>query len=298
MPRLPAGEWRWPVRRRLRELRADVSGLLRRYGPVPAVSDPTHDWEVFQWVMAGDERAASRPMYVWGVTYAARLARAIGVGRVSVIELGVAGGTGLLALEAAAVDVESVTGVGIDVYGFDTGTGMPPPRDERDVPYLFTAGAFPMDREALTARLRRGRLVIGDVAETVDEFLRARPAPVGFVALDLDYYSSSLAALGVLAGGTDSVLPRVPVYLDDILGTPYSPHNGELAAVDAFNASCRERGERRSIEPLVGLRWTVPHRERRAPWPDQIMMLHVVDHPRYGQREVQLPTLALDAPVP
>jgi hypothetical protein len=51
----------------------------------------------------------------------AHLAKALGIKRVSVIEFGVAGGNGLVALDRIAEKVEQALGIDIDVYGFDTG---------------------------------------------------------------------------------------------------------------------------------------------------------------------------------
>jgi hypothetical protein len=53
------------------------------------------------------------------------LAKVLNLPRVSVFEFGVAGGSGLVSLERVAELVEQKTGVGIDVYGFDTGEGFP-----------------------------------------------------------------------------------------------------------------------------------------------------------------------------
>ena len=47
------------------------------------------------------------------------------------LEFGVAGGAGLLSLERIAELVEGLTGVEIEVHGFDTGTGLPAPKDYR-----------------------------------------------------------------------------------------------------------------------------------------------------------------------
>src|SRR5262249_7730209 len=66
-----------------------------------------------------------RRSYAWGVLQGVNLARAIGIGRVSVVEFGVAGGNGQIALEEIAERVESLLGVGVDVYGFDSGVGLP-----------------------------------------------------------------------------------------------------------------------------------------------------------------------------
>src|SRR5262249_29685698 len=74
---------------------------------------------------------SNRPYYHWGTLCGAFLARNLGLTRMSIIEFGVAGGNGLLDLEASAAEVERVSGVTIDVFGFDTGHGLPRPRDER-----------------------------------------------------------------------------------------------------------------------------------------------------------------------
>jgi len=67
-----------------------------------------------------------RPNYLVGVLQAAKEARAFKVPEISVIEFGVAGGTGLLTLEREAAAVEKETGVSIKVHGFDNGSaGLP-----------------------------------------------------------------------------------------------------------------------------------------------------------------------------
>jgi hypothetical protein len=83
--------------------------------------------------------------YTWGVVQGVHLAKVLGIDRVSVIEFGVAGGRGLLALERIADQVKSIFGVTVDVIGFDTGTGLPKPVDVRDMPNLWSEGFFPMD---------------------------------------------------------------------------------------------------------------------------------------------------------
>ena len=105
-----------------------------------------------------------RPNYSWGVLHGAYLAANLGIPRVSVLEFGVAGGNGLVSLELIAADVESLLGVGIDVYGFDLGSGFPEPVDYRDSPNLFQAGAFPMDVEKLRARLTKRSYFLATLA--------------------------------------------------------------------------------------------------------------------------------------
>ena len=64
-----------------------------------------------------------RPHYAFGVHRAAQLAKALGHEAVTVIEFGVAGGRGLLALEKLAAIMSREIGIRVDVAGFDTGVG-------------------------------------------------------------------------------------------------------------------------------------------------------------------------------
>jgi hypothetical protein len=86
-----------------------------------------------------DMQVLDRPHYAWCMMKAGELARALGHQRISAIEFGVAGGNGLAFMCDYAKDVKSVTGVEVECYGFDTGTGMPPPEGARD-PALLVSG--------------------------------------------------------------------------------------------------------------------------------------------------------------
>ena len=84
-----------------------------------------------------------RPHYAYGVYHAALQARELGIKKISVIEFGVADGKGLIALENVAIEIEKKIGIDINVYGFDTGQGMPESLDYRDLPYVWKKGFFP-----------------------------------------------------------------------------------------------------------------------------------------------------------
>lgn len=226
-----------------------------------------------------DYDAMERPHYGYGVWHAATQAKALGLGRISVYEFGVAGGAGLIELERVAEAVERESGVRIDVYGFDTGKGMPPPTDPRDLPFAWTTGLFRMRPKLLRSRLTRAKLVLGDVANTVPKFLyRQYPAPIGFVAIDVDYYTSTVDALKLLDATSEFLLPRVFIYLDDVIGDDLETHCewvGELAAVREFNESHAQR----KIGRINGLRHKrlVP-----AAWNDVMYVAHSFDHPKYN----------------
>ena len=81
-----------------------------------------------------------RPHYAYGVQQGAYLANRLGLPAISVIEFGVAGGRGLIALEEIARLASQEYGVRVDVYGFDRGVGLPKSSDLRDLPYTWEEG--------------------------------------------------------------------------------------------------------------------------------------------------------------
>jgi hypothetical protein len=219
-----------------------------------------------------------RPNYAWGVLQAAHLAKALGMKQVSVIEFGVAGGNGLVALDRIAEKVETLLGVNIHVYGFDTGVGLPKPTDYRDLPSLWVEGAFPMDVGRLKKRLTRAELVLGPVEKTLPAFLASNPAPVGFISFDLDYYSSTMQAFKLLEADRKILLPRIYCYFDDILGHIYSDFTGERLAIREFNAA----HPMRKISPMYGLKHFLPKPHDQEEWAEMIYLVHMFDHPLYS----------------
>jgi hypothetical protein len=182
---------------------------------------------------------SDRPAYLLGVLHATRLARRNGIGEIAVIEFGVAGGNGLLALEREAEAVASELGVSIKVYGFDNGpAGLPAfIGDHRDHPDKWKPGDFPMDESLLRSKLGpRTTLVLGNVAETVPQFFDDPGVPpLGFIAFDLDLYSSTACALGLLSAPGRRMLEHVALYFDDTEHSISHSFAGELLAIEEFN---------------------------------------------------------------
>ena len=121
-----------------------------------------------------------RPHYLWGVLQGMNLARVLGIHRISIAEFGVAGGNGLVALEEIVERLELIFGVQVDIYGFDTGGGLPKPKDYRDIPNTYAEGQFVMDIDRLRKRLKKSQLKLGLVEQTIDDFIQSRPAPLAF----------------------------------------------------------------------------------------------------------------------
>ena len=155
--------------------------------------------------------AEARPQYAYCIYHSARLAQSLGRESMSVIEFGVAGGNGLINAECHAKRSEAETGVRIEVYGFDTGSGLPSPRDYRDLPYIWRSGFYKMDRERLERSLTRAKLILGDVRETVAATFKPGVAPVGCIFHDLDYYSSTIASFAVFDIDPSFRLPRITI---------------------------------------------------------------------------------------
>jgi hypothetical protein len=185
--------------------------------------------------------AVSYVSYAKGILYAASQAQREGVDSFSVVEFGVAGGNGLLAMQRFAHQVERETGIQIAVYGFDTGQGLPEPcGDHRDHPDWWQSTDYPMDYSELSQLLSENtELILGDLAETLPRFVSdVQRAPLGFVSVDVDYYSSTRDALRLLALPECRRLRRVAMYFDDTYESPggeYHAYAGELLAIHEFN---------------------------------------------------------------
>ena len=248
--------------------------------PVDVPVDNSYAWltHAFNELMK-DPVCARRCEYAWGVAQAAALGKVLGLDRVSVVEFGVAGGYGLLCMERCAALIERNAGIGIDVYGLDSGVGLPRPVDYRDQPNMWFEGQLPMNRDVLEQELDRAQLRIGFLEETIAGFMAERPAPIAFVSVDVDLYSSTRDALTIFRGDYDLLLPRVICYFDDICGHSYSDFTGERLAISEFN----DAHPNRKLSPIYSLRHFVPSAHRAHVGWDGIYFAHFYDHPLYNK---------------
>ena len=165
------------------------------------------------------------------------------------------------------------------MLGFDSGQGNPAPADFRDLPYVWAEGDYRMDQQKLRDRLRGARLSLGDLATTVPAALQTLRHPVGFIAFDLDYYSSTMQAFAIFDGASGTRLPRVFCYFDDLVWPERACHSeftGEYAAIRDFN----EQSARKKIAQIANLRWTRAHARE---WNEQMYVLHDFEHRLYSQ---------------
>ena len=170
--------------------------------------------------------------------------------------------------------------VDVTVIGLDSGTGMPAPVDYRDVAHVWQQGFFKMDESALRARLTTAKLLIGTLGETIPKMLttlQQTSTPIGFVAFDLDYWSSTKLAFAAFDGHGATRLPRVFCYFDDIVEPPQAylnPFVGELLAIEEYNA-CHAARKFARIERLDFFR------DKPALWNHQMFIHHDFAHTDY-----------------
>ena len=236
-------------------------------------------WPVGSYKARLDANAVARPNYGWCAYHAAVEARALGHKAVTVVEMGVAGGNGLVCLCDHRRQIEKALGIEILVAGFDTGAGLPASTDARDLLYSWPAGSFVMDREALERRIgNQAQLVLGDVATSVSNWQPDPQAPLGAVMFDLDYFSSTTNALPILT--KENTLPRVWCYFDDVCTGPDEASTerlGEREAIRLFNLS----PDRQRLNDHVAQTFSFKGKVSEH-WHQQIYVYHRLNHPAYN----------------
>ena len=215
--------------------------------------------------------------YAYICFHAAKLGKKLGYKKISVIEYGVAGGQGLLILEEHIKEIEKYFNIEIDIYGFDTGEGLPSPCDYRDLPYHWKKGFYSMNLDNLRNKLDKAKLIIGNIEDTSKTFFSDfAPAPIGAVIHDFDFYSSTRTALSMMRKNEKFFLPRVFSYFDDTIGTElelYNDYTGERLAINEFN---KNNDDIKICTPyhLNALKTEV--------WHYQIWICHFFKHEKYN----------------
>jgi hypothetical protein len=107
-------------------------------------------------------------------------------------------------------------------------------------------------------------------------WLRTVSRPLGFVSVDVDYYSSSIEILNHLSGSAN-ILPISSFYFDDLKRYLTPDCVGEQAAIDEFNlsSSCK----------LMQDGWLVEERAfPNAGWLSRMYSLYAFQHPRMSEK--------------
>lgn len=204
-------------------------------------------------------------------------ARLLGHPKVIIVEFGVANGKGLLGICSITEFFNSQLGTSYEIYGFDRQGGMPKLEGYKDHCEQWHEGAYLNNLKKLADKLPHNcKLIIGDIRDTIKPFVEnklSKKVPLGFVSMDVDLYSSAIAALNIFNSDSSNYLPVVPMYFDDVYGCfIYNPWCGEQLAINEFN----EAHEYRKIHHYGGNY-------------KKIYMSQILDHPYRSEFNTEHP---------
>lgn len=183
-------------------------------------------------------------------------------------------------MEKHAFEIYNSIGVSFEIYGFDTAKGLPKSIDYRDQVYFWSESDFKMDQRKLENNLTSAKLVIGEIKSTINTFIKnTLNFPIGFIAFDLDYYSSTLESFEIFRISDDYLLPRVECYMDDVSSNELcaaSSGTGVLRAIDEFNKKTSE------VKKLLKKQGVNHSRNIPSSWNEKIYVFHSFDHNKYN----------------
>ena len=211
--------------------------------------------------------------YAFGVNLAFAEATKQNTKKILIIEFGVASGAGLFNLAYIAKKLSKIYNIDYEVIGFDTGLGMPPPVDYKDHPEKYRAGDFPPLNLPKNKLPKKTKIYYGEIKETVNliKSYHEQGIKIGFVSVDVDYYSSTTSCLKSLTFDQSFYLSSTVLYFDDVYNIDHNEFCGELLAINEFN----QTNKFRKICKMTQLKdWRI---FKNAVWLDQMYFLHVLD---------------------
>jgi hypothetical protein len=131
-----------------------------------------------------------RPHYETILLESCREAKKLGLNEISILELGVANGNGIVSLENYKRKIEKFLDIKITIYGFDNCDGLPDSDLKEDIKYLWKDGQFKTNKEALEKEIK-SKIFYGDIKDTAVNFLQINPKNISVIFFDMDYYSST-----------------------------------------------------------------------------------------------------------
>lgn len=214
-----------------------------------------------------------RHPYAFSLDLAFSEAKKLNISHLSFFEFGVASGAGIYNLYSIASKLSTIYSIDFNIYGFDTGEGMPHAIDYRDHPEKYMFGDFPPLNLKTVDLPPKTEVIYGNISSTLLPFIQQLnvQTKIGFISIDVDYYSSTVECLQMFHESVDRFLPKVPLYLDDSNHPDHNYYCGELLAIDEFN----QQSTLRKIAPMRQLRnWRI---FKNALWLDQMFFVHIFD---------------------
>ena len=238
-------------------------------------------FNLFDFLTQLDIESLEKPYLAYCMLNAAIQAKGLGIMKISAIEFGVCSGASLTYIEKYSKEIEKLTGVSFNTYGFDIMSGLPKTSiDYKNQLYFWPQGAFKTDLEKLRKNIKTSTLVIGDIKDTVKTFFDDYEPPViGFISFDLDYYTSTLSAFEIFNFSQSNYLPRVECYMDDVSSfneLSASKGTGVLRAIEEFNE--KENNKKIYKKELVS-----QFRRFKESWNEKIYVFHDFNHDLYNK---------------
>lgn len=219
----------------------------------------------------------TRPEYGFGIKNAFEIASEEGTKKILLIEFGCAAGQGLYTMLEIANKLSKIYGIEFEIIGFDTGVGMPPPIDFRDHPEMYRLGDFPKQNLNYKSLPKKITIKLGNVKDTLGDFINSKlleDYKIGFVAIDLDYYSSTVDALEIFLSDKEKYISKVVVHFDDIKDIDHNDYCGEKLAIKEFNLKDFPR-KLCKMNLLKNQRYF-----KNAPYLELMYYCHIFDHER------------------
>ena len=219
-----------------------------------------------------------RPHYHSCLHETALEARELGLKKISVLEFGVAGGNGLMSIEKYCNKIEKKIDIQFKIFGFDLGDkqGLPDTTMAEDLKYFWSTGDFKMNIEKLKKKIRKSELILGDINNTLNDFiLNYKNPPIGAIFFDLDLYTSTKKSLEIFNLPEEYRMPRIRCYFDDIQA-PTNNYNGVIKAINEFNYN----NSNKKITKFGGS--TLDY--KYGPWYEEFYEMHDFDHVDYNKK--------------
>jgi len=196
-----------------------------------------------------------RPHYETIMLESALEAKRLNYTEITVLELGVGGGNGILSLLKYKKNIEKYCNIKINIYGFDTGKGLPKLQSNFDLPFLWHEGQF--DQSLNLDSFKKAKIIKGDIKNSFDELIKYNPKNISAIFFDMDLYSSTANFLNQINKIEKFLSPRVLCYFDDIFNTFHhiNEFNGEILAINEFNKSNNNIKIGKSVDNIKDFRF-------------------------------------------
>ena len=232
----------------------------------------------------------TRPEYGFGIKHAFEIASEEGVKKILLIEFGCAAGQGLYTMLDIANKLSKKYQIEFEIVGFDTGEGMPLPIDFRDHPEMYRLGDFPKENLNYDNLPEKITINIGKIKNTLEQFINSKlleDHKISFVAIDVDYYSSTVDCLEIFSSDKEKYTSKVVVHFDDIKDIAHNDYCGEKLAINEFN--CKDLP--RKLCKMNNLK--TQRYFKNSPYLELMYYCHVFDHERrkpsfWENAEIQL----------